>query len=123
MRYKVIARLKDQKRMDLKRAIENETLGKGSAAGGEYLRNMRSARVMDDNTVVWVEVCFCTPPLAEERIYWEEFFELLSIDDALERMMCKHETKVSLWSCMGCDCAHPVESFIASLGRSFLAYL
>jgi antirestriction protein ArdC len=32
-----------------------------------------------------MEVCFCPPPLAEERAYWKEYFELLCVKDAHEK--------------------------------------
>jgi hypothetical protein len=40
------------------------------------------SRVPVNHEVTWVEVCFCREPLAEERPYWEEYFELLSRSDA-----------------------------------------
>ena len=55
----------------LTRAIDTRTLGRGSVAGGEYLRNMAEARQLPDGRVVWVETCFCDTPLEEERPYWE----------------------------------------------------
>src|SRR5689334_4432112 len=48
MRYLVRARLKPGKEADLLDAIERGTLGMGSVAGREYLRNMQSARLYDD---------------------------------------------------------------------------
>jgi hypothetical protein len=75
MRYLVRARVKPGCEAALLRAIEDGTLGRGSVAEGEYLRNMRGARLCDDGTARWVEVCFCTAPLDEERPYWEQYFE------------------------------------------------
>jgi len=40
MRYLVRARVKPGREAELLRAIEDETLGRGSVAEGEYLRNM-----------------------------------------------------------------------------------
>ena len=54
----------------------------GSIAGDEYLYNMETARVDAKGDAHWVETCFCDPPLAEERPYWEEYFDLLSVKDA-----------------------------------------
>ncbi|MBV8173169.1 MAG: hypothetical protein JO151_01230 [Verrucomicrobia bacterium] len=51
---------------------------------------MEHARLDDDGTVSWVEVCFCPTPLAEERRYWEEYFELLSIKVAHSRRNLDH---------------------------------
>ena len=73
MRYLVTARVKPGKSDALARAIDEGTLGEGSVAGDEYLRNMASARQLDDGRVQWVEVCYCATPLAEEREYWEEY--------------------------------------------------
>ena len=76
MRYLVKAKVKEGKHGALLRAIDNETLGRGSIAGDEYRYNMEQARVAPDGTARWVETCFCDPPLAEERPYWEKYFEL-----------------------------------------------
>jgi hypothetical protein len=71
MRYLVRARVKPGREGDLLKAIEDDTLGHGSVAEGEYLRNMEEARLCSDDTVRWVEVCYCPTPLQEERPYWE----------------------------------------------------
>ena len=56
MRYLVRARVKPGREADLLQAIEEETLGQGSVAEGEYLRNMQEARLCADQTARWVEV-------------------------------------------------------------------
>ena len=66
MRYLVTARVKANKAAALADAIDRETLGRGSIAGDEYLRDMAAARQDADGRVRWVEVCFCSTPLAEE---------------------------------------------------------
>ena len=76
MRYLVTARVKTGKSDALLDAIDEETLGRGSVAGDEYLRNMGDARQHDDGRVQWVEVCYCATPLAEERDYWTEYFSV-----------------------------------------------
>src|SRR5438045_2213636 len=70
MRYLVRARVKPGMEAALLSAIDGGTLGAGSVAGDEYLRNMTAARLCDDGTARWVEVCFCAEPLEEERPYW-----------------------------------------------------
>ena len=67
MRYLVRARVKSGREQPLAEAIERGTLGAGSVAGDEYLRNMQDARLGADGTARWVEVCYCPSPLAEER--------------------------------------------------------
>ena len=59
MRYLVRARVKPGREAALLAAVEAGTLGAGSVAGDEYLRNMAEARLCDDGTARWVEVCFC----------------------------------------------------------------
>ena len=43
----------------LLQAIEEGTLGRGSVAEGEYLRNMDEARMDGDETARWIEICYC----------------------------------------------------------------
>ena len=69
MRYLVTARVKPDQATALLQAIETERLGAGSIAGDEYLHNMAQARLVENGTVRWIEVCFCSSPLAEERPY------------------------------------------------------
>jgi len=95
MRYLVRARVKPGREAALLRAVERGTLGAGSVAGDEYLRNMRDARLYDDGTARWVEVCFCSAPLEEERPYWEEFFELVRVRDAHARATAATRTAPS----------------------------
>ena len=120
MRYLVRARVKPGRENALLKAIENGTLGEGSVAEGEYLRNMREARLCGDQTARWVEVCYCPTPLLEERPYWEEYFELLSVKDAHAWKNCRHENGAEPWACCNCDCTRRVESHLAKWGDSFL---
>ena len=123
MRYLVKARTKPNKEAALLCAIENGRLGRGSIAGDEYLHNMEQARLRADGTATWVEVCFCDPPLAEERPYWEEYFDLLAIKDAHARRNCRHENGTEPWACCDCDCTERLESKLQGEGASFLESL
>jgi hypothetical protein len=87
MRYLIRARVKAGCQSALLEAIERGTLGEGSVAEGEYLRNMNEARLCPDETVRWVEVCYCPTPLQEERPYWEEYFELAKATARLEEKL------------------------------------
>jgi hypothetical protein len=123
MRYLVKARLKPGQGRDLLRAIRDESLGRGSVAGDEYLCNMKSARVDDDGTVHWVEVCYCSTPLAEERPYWEEYFALLSVKDAHARRNCRDLNGTEPWACSDCDCTRKLEAKLGSRGQRFIESL
>jgi hypothetical protein len=120
MRYLVKARVKSGKDGALVRAVDQGTLGRGSIAGDEYLDNMREARVNNSGIASWVETCFCDPPLAEERPYWEAYFELLSVKDAHSRRTCRHENGTELWACCDCDCTKRLEEKLRTQGMSFL---
>jgi hypothetical protein len=119
MRYLVRARVKPGRENDLLQAIENETLGQGSVAEGEYLRNMQDARLCPDQTARWVEICYCPTPLQEERPYWEEYFELTRVQDAHDRRKCRDENGSEPWACNGCDCTQRLENKLKQTGRSF----
>ena len=123
MRYLVRGQVKAGREADLLEAIEKHTLGRGSVAGGEYLRNMRNARLCEDQTTRWVEVCFCPSPLLEERPYWEEYFDLTRIQDAHDRRRCRDENGTESWACTSCDCTQKLEQRLAETGECFLEVL
>src|SRR4051794_27503752 len=108
MRYLVTARVKQGRERELLAAIDNGTLGEGSVAEGEYVRNMREARIEQDRAR-WVEVCYCPTPLLEERPYWEQFFELTKVQDAHDRRRCRDENGSEPWACGDCDCTERLE--------------
>jgi len=119
MRYLVTARVKNGQRSALKRAIEDGSLGDGSVAGDEYLHDMTQARELADGRVKWVETCFCTTPLQEERPYWEEFFEFDFIKDAHARSKCRDENGSEPWACCDCDCTKRLEGWLRKQGQPF----
>jgi hypothetical protein len=119
MRYLVTAKVKPGRKEPLDRAIEDGTLGRGSVAGDEYFRNMQEARQLDNGSVQWVEVCYCSTPLAEERPYWEKYFELLKVQDAHARSRCRDLNGEQTWACEDCDCTARLEARLAGKGRLF----
>jgi hypothetical protein len=120
VRYLVTARVRPGKEDALLRAIDEGTLGLGSVAGDEYLRNMAQARQLADGTVRWVEICFCWEPLDEEKPYWEEYFELVKIQDAHSRRLCRDLNGSQPWACSDCDCTEKLERRMETWGRPFL---
>ena len=119
MRYLVTAKVKPGKEDALDRAIEDGTLGRGSVAGDEYLRNMSEARQLDDGSLQWVEICYCSIPLQEERPYWEKFFELRKIQDAHARSRCRDLNGTQSWACDDCDCTARLEARLQAKGKPF----
>ena len=120
MRYLVTARVKPGREQALAEAIENGTLGAGSIAGDEYVRNMECARRLRDGSVKWVEVCYCSTPLQEERPYWEEYFDLVKVQDAHARSRCKDLNGDEPWACSDCDCTEKLEQRLTTWGPLFL---
>jgi hypothetical protein len=120
MRYLVRARVKPGKECSLLRSIQEKALGRGSIAEGEYLRNMKEARLCEDGTARWVEVCYCPAPLQEERPYWEEYFDLTRIQDAHDRRRCRDQNGSEPWACGECDCTKRLEKKLAETGTVFI---
>ena len=120
MRYLVTARLKADRKHSLLEAIDDKSLGRGSVAEGEYLRNMKQARKTADGQLRWVEVCFCPTPLQEERPYWEEYFDLDRVQDAHDRNCCRDLNGQEPWACTDCDCTDRLEKKLTDRGQPFL---
>jgi len=123
MRYLVRARVKSGREQSLLTAIEDGTLGQGSVAEGEYLRNMQQARLCPDETTRWIEVCYCPTPLQEERDYWEQYFELTRVQDAHDRRNCRDQNGSEPWACGNCDCTERLERKLETSGKAFLESL
>jgi len=121
MRYHVRARLKPGQENALLEAIDRGTLGEGSVAEGEYLRNMNDARLFADQTARWVEVCYCPTPLQEERPYWEDYFELVRVQDAHDRRRCHDHNGSEPWACGSCDCTARLEARLKPASESAIA--
>ena len=81
---------------------------------------MSEARVCEDQTVRWVEVCYCPTPLQEERPYWEKYFDLARVQDAHDRRKCRDENGSEPWACGDCDCTARLEQKLKELARHSL---
>ena len=120
MRYLVSATLKPNQAPALLKSIMKKTLGKGSVAGTEYLKNMDAARLMDDCSIRWVEACYCAIPLQEEQPYWQEYFNILEIKNAHDSSNCQDLNKEEPWACGSCDCTYNLEQQLKNQGSPFL---
>jgi len=119
MRYLVTAKVKPGREQALDQAIKTGALGQGSVAGDEYYRNMEASRLLEDGRVQWVEICYCYTPLAEERPYWEKYFDLLKVQDAHARSRCRDLNGTENWACDNCDCTARLEARLTGKGRPF----
>jgi len=123
MRYLVRARVKPGCEKSLLEAIDRGTLGEGSVAEGEYLRNMKEARLLAGGEAQWVEICYCPTPLQEETPYWEEFFDLVKVQDSHDRRNCRDVNGSEAWACDGCDCTQRLEEKLRACGSPFIPCL
>ena len=119
MRYLVTAKVKAGREEALNLAIEDGTLGRGSIAGDEYLRNMSEARELSNGSLQWVEICYCPTPLQEERPYWEKYFDLLKVQNAHARSRCRDLNGTQHWACEDCDCTARLEARLQTKGGPF----
>ena len=81
MRYLVRTRVKSDRAGDLLQAIENKTLGAGSVAGSEYLRDMQQARLLDDGSVRWFRSVFLLLPLGRGTFFLGGIFRFEQGDE------------------------------------------
>lgn len=120
MKYLVKARLIPSKKDALLAEIARGTLGSGSVAFGEYVKNMQQARILNDGTICWIEICFCQTPLAEERLYWEKYFDLISVEAARDPSGCMDACGKMKRGCFDCACTDRLEQEMLDWGQPFL---
>jgi len=77
-------------------------------------------------TARWVEVCYCPTPLQEERPYWEQYFELVKVQDGHDRPAVPGP-RMDQRVCERCDCTegtyaweHQTTSRHGALGLHFV---
>jgi hypothetical protein len=61
--------------------------------------------------------------LQEERPYWEEYFELVKVQDVHDRRKCRDENGSEPWACGDCDCTARLEAKVKDTGKPFLELL
>ena len=76
MYYTVTARLKPFRAAELYENLTDGTLETQKPDGEEIVASMKRARISQDGTVQWSEVCHCQTPLQHEReTVYDRFFE------------------------------------------------
>jgi hypothetical protein len=120
MRYLVKARPVPSQRDALRRAVADGSLGQGSVAFGEYVRNMKQARLLDDGTVCWIESCFCPTPLREEQAFWAPYFSDITTEPAQDPKLCQDANGDAPRACLDCTCTQELEDEMRTWGTPFL---
>ena len=57
------------------------------------------------------------------RSYWEQYFDLVKVQDAHDRRKCRDQNGSEPWARENCDCTDRLERKLATIGDSFLAKL
>lgn len=120
MKYLVRGKLIESRKSVLLEEVKSGTLGTGSVAFGEYVKNMRNSRLLDDGTVCWVEICFCATPLNEEMPYWEKYFKDIKIENAQDPKYCQDANGDLKRACFDCSCTDDLEDQMQNWGRPFI---
>ncbi len=67
MIYAVSAHLVDERHAEFYQKLTDGTIASQRPDGSEIVDSMRRARVAEDGTVRWTELCYCPSPLLHER--------------------------------------------------------
>ena len=123
MRYLITAKVKPDQAAALRDAIAGETLGQGSIAEGEYLRNMSLARQRADGRVQWVEVCFCGSLSRRSGPTGRSTSTCPACRTPTRASKCRDLYGNEPWACGDCDCTARLEQRMEEWGRPFLEAL
>jgi len=55
--------------------------------------------------------------------YWEEYFDLLKVQDAHDRRKCRDQNGSDPWACGDCGCTARLEEKLKNTGEPFLELL
>ena len=76
MYYVVTARFKPETAADFYGKLTDGTIHNQKPDGKEIVASMRRAKISQDGTVRWSEVCYCPTPLQHEReTVYDRFFD------------------------------------------------
>jgi len=88
MIYSVKARFIEEKMGEFYRKLTDGTIQNQKPDGQEIVNSMKRAKITEQNTIQWSEMCFCPTPLKHERetIYnhFLTYMETEIIDDYAE---------------------------------------
>ena len=74
--YSVKARYVEEKMKEFYQKLTDGTIQNQKPDGQEIINSMKRAKITDQNTIQWSEMCFCSPPLKHEReTVYNEFLE------------------------------------------------
>ncbi len=81
MIYKVTARFKEGSAAEFLHKLRDGTIASQQPDGSEMVDSMNRAVVKESGEVEWSELCYCSPPLAHERLtVLDRYFDDLSTE-------------------------------------------
>ncbi len=82
MYYVVTARFKSITAAEFYEKLTDGTIQSQKPDGKEIVASMRRAKISQDGTVRWSEVCYCPTPLQHERkTVYDHFFEDIQTEE------------------------------------------
>ena len=82
MHYVVTARFEPETAADFYDKLTDGTIQSQKPDGKEIVASMRRAKISQDGTVRWSEVCYCPTPLQHERAtVYDHFFEDIQTEE------------------------------------------
>ncbi len=82
MFYVVTARFKPFTATEFYRKLTDGTIQSQKPDGKEIVASMRRAKISQDGTVRWSEVCYCPTPLQHEReTVYDRYFEDIQTEE------------------------------------------
>lgn len=74
--YSVKARYIEEKMKEFYQKLTDGTIQNQKPDGQEIVNSMKRAKITEQNTIQWSEMCFCSPPLKHEReTVYNQFLE------------------------------------------------
>lgn len=98
MIYSVRAKINENKIFEFYKKLTDGTIYEQEPDGKEIVNSMKRAKLVENNTVQWSEMCFCSPPLKHER------------ETVYDKYLTDIETK-------------PIDDYEEYEGESFMQYL
>ncbi len=78
MIYSVTAKFDKSKISEFYKKLTDGTISDQKPDGNEIVNSMKRAKLKDDNTIQWSEMCFCDPPLKHEKetVYHKYLYDM-----------------------------------------------
>ncbi len=113
MKYLVRARIREGAENQVRDVIKTGSIPGAPGYFAEHLADcFAEAQRQVDGSVLWIETCYCEryfgEPLAEEKEYIAQYFELGRVKKVVAPKKCGDMTAEEPFKCESCDCDLPL---------------